>query len=470
MQHSPAPPGPDGAPEATAPRMTRRAVTAAATAAALVAGAAAAFVATAPDARADAPPGIHVADGRVVEADGTDLVLRGVNHAHTWYTHTTGSFADIKAAGANSVRVVLSSGDQWTRNTPEDVADVVDLCEENRLVCILEVHDTTGYGDTSAPDAATLDQAVDYWESLYPTLAGTEDYVMVNIGNEPMGNDDATNATWADATSDAIVRLRDIGYEHALVVDAPNWGQDWKNYMRPAAAGVFASDPDANTIFSIHMYSVYNQHQTVTDYLEFFTGAGLPIIVGEFGWQQTPADVDEDWVLSEAERLGLGWLAWSWSGNTDPYLDLVLEFDAANPSAWGTRIIDGPDGLRDTAVEASWFGEGGEPTDPPTDPPTEEECTAVVRVVGSWPGGWQGELTVTAGDAAVDGWDATFTLPEGSSVTQAWGGETTTGADGVHVTNAAWNGTLAAGASATAGFIGSGTAPAPAPAATCSAG
>ncbi|GAB6937039.1 cellulase family glycosylhydrolase [Isoptericola variabilis] len=466
MSHSPHPPAPPGA----TPRTTaRHVVPAAVAAAALAAGAAATVVATAPDARADTPPGIHVADGRIVEADGTDLVLRGVNHAHTWYTQQTASFADIKAAGANSVRVVLSSGDQWTRNSPEDVANVVDLCEENRLVCILEVHDTTGYGDTSAPAAATLDQAVDYWEDLYPTLAGTEDYVMVNIGNEPMGNDDATNETWGSATSDAIVRLRDIGYEHAIVVDAPNWGQDWKNYMRPAAADVFASDPDANTIFSIHMYSVYNQHQTVTDYLEFFAGAGLPIVVGEFGWQQTSADVDEDWVLSEAERLDLGWLAWSWSGNTDPYLDLVLGFDAANPSAWGTRIIDGTDGLRETAVEASWFG-GTEPTDPPTDPPTDDACTAVVRVTNSWPGGWQGEVAVTAGDAAVDGWEVAFALPSGSTIAQVWGGEATSDPDGVRVTPAAWNGRLAAGASTTVGFIGTGDAPATAPTATCAAG
>ncbi|MFE5338261.1 cellulase family glycosylhydrolase [Isoptericola sp. NPDC056573] len=460
MQRSPHPPLPPGT---TTRRAARRVVPAAVAAAALAAGAAATFVATAADARADTPPGIHVADGRVVEADGTDLVLRGVNHAHTWYTQQTASFADIKAAGANSVRVVLSSGDQWTRNSPEDVADVVDLCEENQLVCILEVHDTTGYGDTSAPAAATLDQAVDYWEDLYPTLAGTEDFVVVNIGNEPMGNDDATNETWGSATSDAIVRLRDIGYEHALVVDAPNWGQDWKNYMRPAAADVFASDPDANTIFSIHMYSVYNQHQTVTDYLEFFVDAGLPIIVGEFGWQQTSADVDEDWVLSEAERLDLGWLAWSWSGNTDPYLDMVLGFDATNPSAWGTRIIDGADGLRETAVEASWFGGGTEPTDPPTD----DACTATVRVVASWSGGWQGEVIVTAGDAAVDGWDVAFALPTGVTVAQVWGGEATSDADGVHVTHAAWNRTLAAGATATAGFIGTGSAPSAAPTATC---
>ncbi|MCA5892126.1 cellulase family glycosylhydrolase [Isoptericola sp. NEAU-Y5] len=471
------------APSTAAVRSRPAAVTAATaavvTVAALLAGTAAFVAATAPTARADTPPGIHVSDGRVVEADGTDLVLRGVNHAHTWYTHTTGAFADIKAAGANSVRVVLSSGDQWTRNTPEDVRGIVDLCQENRLVCILEVHDTTGYGDTSAPDAATLDQAVDYWEDLYPTLTGTEDFVMVNIGNEPMGNDDATNATWGAETSAAIERLRTVGYEHAIVVDAPNWGQDWTHVMEAQAADVFASDPDANTVFSIHMYGVYAQAQSVTDYLEHFVDAGLPLVVGEFGWRRTDGDVDEDVVLAEAERLDLGWLAWSWSGNTDPYLDMVLGFDATDPSAWGTRVIDGPDGLRETAVEASWFGGGptdpptDEPTDPPTDeptdPPADQGCTATVRVTGSWPGGWQGELVVTAGDAPITGWEASFALPAGVAVTQLWGGSLTSTQDGVVVTHAAWNGALAADGSATAGFLGSGTAPAAAPAVTCTA-
>ncbi|WP_435738432.1 cellulase family glycosylhydrolase [Cellulosimicrobium sp. PMB13] len=453
--------------EAARPRRSRLSapVVAALTTAALLATTAAVATATARSAaaaEADTPPGIHVVDGRIAEADGTDLVLRGVNHAHTWYTHTTDSFADIKAAGANSVRVVLSNGVQWTRNGPEDVANIVDLCEENRLVCILEVHDTTGYGDEFAPAASTLDQAVDYWEDLYPTLAGTEDFVMVNIGNEPFGNDATVNQRWAPETSAAIQRLRTIGYEHAIVVDAPNWGQDWTNVMRAEAPGVFAADPDANTIFSIHMYGVYADPTTVTSYLEHFVDAGLPIMVGEFGWKQTASDVDEDVVLAEAARLDLGWLAWSWSGNTDPYLDMVLDFDPANPSAWGTRIIDGPQGLRETAVEASWFDDDGS-----TDPPTDAVCTATLRVANSWPGGWQGELVVTAGDEAIDDWAATFALPTGVTVAQLWGGVHSSGATGEQVTNAAWNGSLAAGGSATAGFIGTGTAPGTAPEVAC---
>ncbi|WP_402466406.1 cellulase family glycosylhydrolase [Isoptericola aurantiacus] len=459
----------------------RRAV-AAAGAAAVVGVAALAAAATTLTARAAEPPGIHVADdGRILEADGTDLVLRGVNHAHAWYAATTPqALADIKDTGANSVRVVLATGDRWTRTDADAVADIVDECTQQRLVCVLEPHDTTGWGEE--PAAASLDQAVDYWEYLLPVLEGTEDRVMINIGNEPFGNDDAANELWDDHTKAAIQRLRDIGYEHALVVDAPNWGQDWKGLMNDQAEDVAAADPQGDTVFSIHLYGVYSDPASITAYLERFVDADLPIIVGEFGHSGTGPD--EDVVLAEAERLGLGWLAWSWSGNTDPVLDLVYDFDPTTPSTWGTRIIAGPDGLAETGVEASVFG-GTDPTpdptptdepteeptpDPtPTDEPTDGACTAELSVQNSWPGGFQGQVTVTAGDAAIDGWSTSWTLPSGTTVAQLWSGALSVDGSAVTVANAAWNGALGAGTSASYGFIGSGPAPSDADVA-CAAG
>lgn len=97
-------------------------------------------------------------------------------------------------------------------------------------------------------------------------------------------------------------------------------------------------------------------------------------------------------------------------------------------------------------------------TPTPTTTPARGACTATVRVVGSWPGGWQGELTVTAGTGGTTGWRATVA---GATVTQAWNAS----ASGGVLANAAWNGTLAPGASATAGFLASGAAGAPV--ATC---
>ncbi|SFK21511.1 mannan endo-1,4-beta-mannosidase [Streptomyces pini] len=70
--------------------------------------------------------GLHIEDGRPVEADGDDFVMRGVHHAHTCHRGETQSFADIKETDADTVRVVLASGHRWSENSPEDVADVID--------------------------------------------------------------------------------------------------------------------------------------------------------------------------------------------------------------------------------------------------------------------------------------------------------------------------------------------------------
>ncbi|MBY8850211.1 glycoside hydrolase family 5 protein, partial [Saccharothrix sp. MB29] len=131
--------------------------------------------------------------------------MRGVNHAHTWNTSsTTPALKHIKALGSNTVRVVLSSGDRWTKNDAADVADVVSQCKANRLICVLEVHDTTGYGEQSG--AVTLARAAEYWLSVKSALVGQEKYVIVNIGNEPHGNTGYQN--WTNDTKGAIQALR----------------------------------------------------------------------------------------------------------------------------------------------------------------------------------------------------------------------------------------------------------------------
>ncbi|WP_150245093.1 cellulase family glycosylhydrolase [Nocardiopsis quinghaiensis] len=413
---------------------------------------------------AQADSGFRVDDGRLVDAAGNDFVIRGVSHPHAWYTQETQSFADIKSLGANAVRVVLSSGDRWTENDAGDVANIVAECKANGLICLLEVHDTTGYGEQDG--AATLDQAVDYWLRVQDALEGEEDYILVNIGNEPYGNDAATNQDWAGDTSAAVDRLRDAGFEHTLVVDAPNWGQDWQGTMRDNAQSVFDSDPHANTVFSIHMYGVYEQESTIVSYMEHFVDAGLPLIVGEFGHDHSDGDPDEDAIMSHAERLGLGYVGWSWSGNGSPveYLDMVEGFDVNRLSSWGERIFNGPDGIASTAVEAPVYGGGGEPTDPPTedptDPPTEEptdppsgDCEADYRVTNEWGSGFQAEVTVTAG-ADVTGWTVTWSFGSGESVSHAWNASVSSSGSAVTATDVGYNGTLSAGQSTAFGFVG----------------
>ncbi|GHJ42005.1 cellulase family glycosylhydrolase [Streptomyces sp. TS71-3] len=311
--------------------------------------------------------GLHISNGRLVEGNGNDFVMRGVNHAHTWYPGQTQSFADIKAYGANTVRVVLSDGYRWTENTASDVADVIGRCKANRMICVLEVHDTTGYGEDAA--AGTLDQAADYWIKLKSVLAGQEDYVIIDIGNEPWGNTNPEG--WTAPTVAAIQKLRNAGLQHTIMVDAPNWGQDWQGVMRANARTVHDADTTGNLIFSIHMYSVFDTASEITDYLDAFVDAHLPIVIGEFGGPADQyGDPDEDTMMSTAQELGIGYIAWSWSGNSDPILDLVLNFEPDQLSSWGRRIFNGADGIAQTSREATIFGGGTDDTEDPTAPGT----------------------------------------------------------------------------------------------------
>ncbi|ADG75696.1 glycoside hydrolase family 5 [Cellulomonas flavigena DSM 20109] len=444
------------------------------------------------------PVGLHIADGRLVERDGTPFVARGVSHAHTWYTSRTPTAVPaIRAAGANALRVVLSGG-RWTANSPADVAGVIELCRANELVCMLENHDTTGYGEQSG--AVSLDAAADYFVSLRSVLAGTEDFVQINIGNEPTGNNEPQVTGWTVDTAAAIRKVRAAGLRHNIVVDAPNWGQDWKGVMRDTAATVAAADPDGNTLFSVHMYGVYSQASTITSYLDAFEAKGLPLVIGEFGIDHSDGDPDEATIMREATERGIGYYGWSWSGNSGgvEYLDMVTGFDPDRRTPWGELILDGANGIRATARTATFFsGATATPTPSPTPtvtttpsptptatttpsptptatttptatPAPGGSCSATLTVSSSWPGGFHGTVDVTAGARALTGWTTTFTLPAGASVAQGW--SATFGGTGSTVTagHAAWNGAVPAGGTVTFGFIGSGTAPTTPVPVTCS--
>lgn len=66
--------------------------------------------------------------------------------------------------------------------------------------------------------------------------------------------------------------------------------------------------------------------------------------------------MNEGAVLSHAQRRKVGWLAWSWSGNTEPvYFDMVHKFNAARRTAYGETIIVGRNGLFSRSKEATVY-------------------------------------------------------------------------------------------------------------------
>ena len=81
-------------------------------------------------------------------------------------------------------------------------------------------------------------------------------------------------------------------------------------------------------------------------------------------------------------------------------------------------------------------------------------CTVAYSVVNSWPGGFQGGITITNNAAPITSWTLAFTCPNAQQVSGGWGGTFTQTGQYVSVTSESWDGALATGGSTTIGFTG----------------
>src|SRR5262249_12844595 len=90
-------------------------------------------------------------------------------------------------------------------------------------------------------------------------------------------------------------------------------------------------------------------------------------------------------------------------------------------------------------------------------------CSASYSAVAAWPGGFRGQVVVRdTGSGPLNGWSIGWTFPGDQRITSLWNGNDTQSGAAVTVTNASYNGDLAAGGTAIVGFTattGSDTAP-----------
>lgn len=307
-----------------------------------------------------ASDGFYVEGQTLYEANGQPFVMRGINVAHTWYKdQTTSSIKGVAATGANTVRIVLANGQQWNKDSLADVKKIIQTCKDNQLVAILEVHDATGSDSIDA-----LNKAVDYWLEIKEALIGNEKYVILNVANEWAGAWDSAN--WKNGYVQALPKLRAAGIKNTIMVDAAGWGQ-YPQSIADYGTTVLQADSLKNTMFSIHMYEYAGGNATtVKQNIDSVLNKNLAVVIGEFGAEHTNGDVDEETIMNYSQEKKVGYLGWSWKGNSSEldYLDIAATFDGTSYTPWGNTLIYHQNGIKATSKKATIFS--GETTEPST--------------------------------------------------------------------------------------------------------
>lgn len=323
--------------------------------------------------------GFHVKGQDILDANGNVFVMRGVNIAHAWYTDKTEQSIKAAAArGTNCVRIVCADGGQWTKTTASELEKIIGWCKENKQVCIVEAHDTTG-----SNNKADIEKAAEYWTEMKDILNSNTEYVILNIGNEWYG--DWNSEPWAEGCKEAIGIIRNAGIKNMIMIDSAGWGQYPKS-IGEKGAEVFASDPDKNTVFSAHLYEYAGgTEQMVKDNIDTALSCGAPVVIGEFGYKHTDGDVDEATIMSYCKKNNMGYLAWSWKGNggSVEFLDLVNDWDGTDLTEWGKIYFDE---MKKDVKLASVFNSSS----------SEQTTTTAVTTTVS-------EITAVKGDVNLDG-------------------------------------------------------------------
>ena len=296
--------------------------------------------------------GFNISGTKLYDANGNEFIMRGVNHAHTWFKgELNTAIPAIAETGANTVRIVLSNGYQWTKDSLDSILEIIDLCKQYKLVAVLEVHDGTGKNEVSV-----LEGIVDYWLEMKDALIGNEAYVILNIANEWYG--DWGVDEWAEAYISQIPRIRDAGIENLIMVDSAGWGQ-YPMSIAKRGADVLAADPLKNTMFSIHMYGTAGKTDKVIQRnIDNVQKQSLCVCIGEFGYNHSDGDVKEEFIMQYCTEIGVGYLGWSWKGNGGgvEYLDIAKTWDGSQLSDdWGEPLINGTNGIRETSEICSVF-------------------------------------------------------------------------------------------------------------------
>ncbi|MBC3788320.1 glycoside hydrolase family 5 protein [Spirosoma utsteinense] len=298
------------------------------------------------------------------------VTLRGVNKMNIWTDRTGSSFPEIAQTGANCVRIVWKAlEDNGQPTKAADLDALITACVAQQMIPMVEAHDATG-------NWSMLGQMVNFWKraDIVTVIKKHQKYLLLNIANE-CGDDQVTDLQFTDGYSDAVQQLRQAGIHTPLVIDGTDYGKNLEQLVR-VGPGLMQADPDKNLLFSVHTYWPIEYGATpefIKDQFSKAVNTGLPFIIGEFagygayaGGASMCSDqgrVDYQTIVSEAQRLDIGWLAWEWGpGNVGGGDSLCVVMDMTTNSklntlkGWGKDVaLTNAASIQKTAVRAPFL-------------------------------------------------------------------------------------------------------------------
>jgi mannan endo-1,4-beta-mannosidase len=310
--------------------------------------------------RAQELPGFRVIGRHLYDKCGERIILRGVANPNIWFQRSgLPQYEEIEKTGANVVRIVWSSS-----GTAVQLDAAIENCIGFSMIPMIENHDATG-------DWSKLGAVVDYWCRLdiVDVIQKHEEYLLLNIANE-CGDYNVSNTAFKTGYEAAIIKMREAGIHVPLVIDGSDWGKNI-HILQSQGPALIQADPDHNLIFSIHMWwpKMYGfKESDIANELAQSVLMNLPLIVGEFSQMhgsctdKTITDQNSISYLTIIKQCyfnEIGWIAWSWFGNCNPFWDMSSNGTFDSLYDWGLEVaVTDPYSIQNTSVRPYFIVNG----------------------------------------------------------------------------------------------------------------
>jgi endoglucanase len=326
-------------------------------------------------------PELHVSGNMLIDAQGKQVVLHGVDRAGAEYMCVNGrgifdgpsdsaSILPMKNWHINAVRLPLNeacwNGDSYVEsrysgsNYQHAIEAYVKLLNSEGMVVILDLHLSDGRYTGPSSECSSWEalcgkpmpdtSAVKFWKSIANAFKDN-DSVIFDLFNEPypdraLGNDAVAWRCWLDGGSacspgisypavgmQALVdTVRSTGANNVMMLGGISWAHNliqWLNFE--------PKDPDHDLVASWHSYNT-NPCNTRACWNRELTPvlARVPIIAGEIGMNGCAVNYITK-LTSWLDLRSTSYFAWAWnvaSGSCSEGSDLVTNYDGA-PTPYG---------------------------------------------------------------------------------------------------------------------------------------